>query len=105
MTHEEIVDSCIDKFVRNAHERDCVPKLRSELKEALTTYRTQVLEDERTRIAELIDGYKVDDGVSFEGDLPPAEIFAEMLDDTNMIREHVNGILDVVIEDIKHPIN
>lgn len=48
-----------------------------------------------------IDGYKVIDGVSFDGPLPPADHFTKMVDDTNMIRAHVNGILDMLAEDIK----
>jgi len=48
----------------------------------------------------VIDEHKVIDGLSFEGDIPPAEIFTEMMEDTNMIRVNVNGVLDVLKEAI-----
>jgi len=115
MTHEEIVKQkvAVISYLRDYGLDDGDTMTAEEIAELCesivehfcTTYRAQVLEEERKRTVELIEGYKVDDGVSFEGALPPAEIFAEMIDDTNMIREHVNGILDMLKEEIKHPTN
>ncbi len=52
-------------------------------------------------VIEMIDGYKVIDGISFDGSLPPADVLTDMMKDTNMIRANVNGVLDILKRDLK----
>lgn len=67
------------------------------LHQELQKAREQIYKD----LLSKLDGYKVIDGVSFEGSLPPAEIFTEMLEDTNLIRDHVNGVIDFIKKDLQ----
>ncbi len=53
------------------------------------------------KIIALIEGYKVSDGLSFDGSLPPPDILMKMYEETEMLRGAVNTILDMIINDIK----
>jgi len=75
------------------------PWLRTTLQSQADQYEREKGEMVRNVLKE-IEEHKVIDGLSFEGSLPPAGIFTQMMEDTNMIRANVNGVLDVLKEAI-----